>query len=299
MYDARKAENAADILGEDAVEAFEVAFANLSSAYELTAEVYNGGDLDQDLDEKTIVGLSDLFDLFNKSDSFIKVQIEECKLFLDVMKKAKTATYYTAIIQHLDDAAEMVGVIRTKYEGIPEAILLYEALTEAIRDAEDASDAYITAVGAISDDLAFLERQAKIEAACILKAEGDVLGVAGVKEANIALSIHMTAIETLIANSEILVSVVSELESVATFAERRALLAKASEAAIGCEESIDGVAEALEALEGYMSDYLSEVQAMNAAHASAVSKAVDVAGATTSDTGVYKAADIIKNYIGE
>lgn len=299
LYGARKAENANDILGEDAVEAFEVAFANLSSGYELTAGIYNGGDLDPDLNETTVAGLSDLFDIFNKSDSFIKVQIEECKQFLDIMKKAKTATYYTAIIQHLDDAAEMVDVIRTKYEGVPEAILLYKALTEAIKDAEDASDAYITAVGAISDDLSFLEKQAKIEAACILKAEGDVLGVEGVKEANIALSVYMTGIETLIANSELLVSAVSDLENADTFAERRELLAKANAASSNCEVSIDGVSEALEALEGYMSDYLSEVQAMNAAHASAVNKAVDVAGATTSDAGVYKAADIIKNYIGE
>ena len=276
---------------------YEEAFGKLSEGYLICDAVYNGGDIDENLDEATYAELYALFSVYLDNKDSIVEQIEACVVFLDIIKKAQTATYYTAIIEHLAAAEECIDLVREKYQGVPEALAIYNALSEAVKGVENASDAYIKAVEAVVAATTFEAKQAAIEAALALKADGDVVGIAGVKDANIALSREMTAIETIISSSALLKTLVAELENAKTFTERRALLARASVAAANAEASLEGVADAIEKYNSFVEEYNNTISAMNATHAAATEKAVDLAGAASDYAGVYKAADIIKELV--
>ena len=297
---ATEMKNALDIMKESqpGAEEYEAAFESLANGCVICGSVYNDGDIDPDLDESTHTALYSLFSVYLDNKSAVEEEISRCLAFLDIIKKATTATYYTAKLEHLANAESYVSNVRTAYEGVADAILLYNQLKAAVEGAENASEAYINAVNAINDSMSFAEKQAAIEAALALKDEGDVIGIAGVQEANVKLSAEKSAIETLILNSESIKTLVTEIESTSDFAERRALLARAAQAASNCEESLDGVAAAVDKFEELMSDFTSQVQAMNASHSAATVKAAEIAGAASSGAGVYKAADIIKNYLG-
>ncbi|MBR5139741.1 MAG: hypothetical protein IKV16_01675, partial [Clostridia bacterium] len=62
--------------------------------------------------------------------------------------------------------------------------------------------------------------------------------------------------------------------------------------------SVEGIPEAIEDVETFADKYVESVSAKNDAHVAATQIAVDVAGAASGADDVYKAADVIKNYIG-
>ena len=293
-------------------ETYESAFADLSAGYFMADAVYNGGDIDKNLDESTHKLLISLFGVYTDNKDFVLTQIAACEQFLDVMKRANTATYYAAIKAELEEAAKYIGAARTMYPGVPEAIELYEKLTNELADSEKTAQDYIAAVNAILEAKTFEKKQETIENALLLKEAGDVTGIAGVKEANIILSEQMTAIETLVSNSEVLMSVVEELNTATAMIAKRELIKRANQAILNYEQSlkslcgedssadfsIDGILEAIEDIDAFTVKYVESITAKNDAHSAAVQKAVDVAGSMSGAENVYKAADVIKNYIG-
>ena len=124
-----------------------------------------------------------------------------------------------------------------------------------------------------------------------------MLGIAGVKDANIALSIASAEIDSLIKNSENLIIYVAEVRGAATLSERRAILAKAQNAADNSEDTYEGVAEAKAELESLVSAYKADVEAKNASHTVAAKNAADLAGAAAPDEDVYKAGSVIKDFV--
>lgn len=276
---------------------YEEAFAQLAEGYLLADAVYNGGDIDENLDETTHSELSALFSVYTENRESILSQIEICEKFLDIIKKAQIATYYTAIVEQLNEADAIIYSVRDKYKGVTEALEVYESLKAAVEESEKASTAYKAAVNAILVAEGFEAKQKAIETALQLKEKGDVIGIEGVKEANIILSEEMTKIETIISSSDLLKLLVVEIQVETSFAARRELLARAEVAASTAEATLEGVADALEKFNSFKSDYVNTVAAMNSTHNSAIENAADIAGAAASDAGVYKAADIIKNFI--
>ncbi len=284
-------------LAPEVKEAYEEAFGKLSSGYAAADSVYNGGDIDEDLDESTYAVLYSLFEVYtaNKADMLAKVEASEA--FIDIMKKAATATYYTAIVAHITEAESYLGNIRIKYEGTEAAKALYDSLKIAIQSSEAASAEYISAVNAIAEKTTFDEKRAAVELALSLKELGDVLGISGVKNANIALSMASAEIKSLIKNSENLIIYVAEAKGAATLSERRAVLAKAQNAANNSEDTYEGVVGAKAELAGLIEAYEVEVDAMNSSHTAATKSAADLAGAAAPDEDVYKAVSVIKDFV--
>jgi hypothetical protein len=277
--------------------AYEEAFGKLSRGYVAADSVYNGGDIDEYLDESTYAELYSLFEVYVTNKNDIVARIEACETFIDIMKKAATATYYTAIVAHITEAESHLGNIRLKYEGMEAAKALYDSLKVAIESSEAASAEYIASVNAIAEKNTFEEKRAAVELALSLKELGDVLGIAGVKDANIALSIASAEIDSLIKNSENLIIYVAEVRGAATLSERRAILAKAQNAADNSEDTYEGVAEAKAELESLVSAYKADVEAKNASHTVAAKNAADLAGAAAPDEDVYKAGSVIKDFV--
>ena len=290
-------------------EAYEEAFAKLSAGYLQADAVYNNGDIDENLDESTHALLLSLFAVYNNEDNrnFVLDQIAASESFLEVMKRASTATYYTAIKAELENAANYIDSARLKYPGVPEAIELYNTLTEELANSNKAASDYIEAVKAVVAATTFADKQAAIANALLLKETGDVTGIPGVKEANISLSEQMTAVENIISNSDVIKAIVEELANEKSLLAQRQLIARANQAILGYNQSlaalggtlsIDGVPEAIEAIDGYTAKYVESVSAKNDAHAAATEIAVDVAASALGAENAYKAADVIKNYIG-
>lgn len=278
-------------------EAYEEAFGKLSRGYAAADSVYNGGDIDEDLDESTYALLNSLFDVYTSNKADILARIEACEAFIDIMKKASAATYYTAIVAHITEAESHLGNIRLKYEGMEAAKALYDSLKVSIESSEAASAEYISAVNAIAGKTTFEEKRAAVELALSLKELGDVLGISGVKDANITLSIASAEIDSLIKNSENLIIYVAEARGAATLSERRAILAKAQNAANNSEDTYEGVADAKAELATLIEAYRAEVEAMNASHTAAVKNAASLAGAVAPDEDVYKAGSVIKDFV--
>ncbi len=282
-------------------EAYENAFEVLYKGYLLADSVYNGGDIDENLDENTYAELAALFSVYLDNKDSVVAEIALCDQFNDIMKKAKIATYYTAIKEHLATAALIVDEVRTKYVGIEESKALYAALTKVTAENEDASSAYIAAVNEIAKEgfaeKSFIERKADVDAALSLKAEGDVLGIDGVKEANIILSKASAEIDALIGYSESLIHFVDELKATDSLSQRRALIKEAKVAAERSEPTYQGVADAKVELQSLIADFESDVNSANAAHVAATEKAAELAGAVAPDANVYKAASVIKDFV--
>lgn len=291
-------------------EEYESAFADLSAGYLQADAVYNNGDIDENLDESTHAALLASFTIYLENRDFVVGQIAACEAFLDVMKRADTATYYAAIKAELAEAGQYIDAARTKFPGVPEALERYSQLTEQIANSEKAAADYVAAVSAITAAQTFADKQTAIANALALKEAGDVTGIAGVKEANITLSEQMTAVETLITNSDIIKAVVAELETATSLVVKRQLISRANQAIANYEQSlkalagessdlsVEGVPEAIEDVEVFTVKYVESVSAKNDAHVAATEIAVDVAGAVPGAENVYKAADVIKNYIG-
>jgi len=278
-------------------EAYEDAFAELANGYLLADSVYNNGDLDENLDESKYAKLNELFSVYLDNKAFIIEQIEACDKFIEIMKKADTATYYNAKLEFFVEADACVDDVRSKYTGVSEALTSFNALKDYINSAQKNSAAYIEAVEAVKAATTFEEKKAAIEKAVELQATGEIIGIEGVKEASIVLSEEMAKLETVITGSEAIKTLVAAIEKATTFAERRALLAKAAEAADNAELSIEGVAEAVEKYNSFMEEYNAAISSMNETHKEATENAADLASAAVEDADVNKAVYIIKDFV--
>lgn len=292
-YDEQKAlYDAANVIYEDE-------FAKLANAYLAAKEIYNGGDIDENLDEATHSELFSLFSVYTDNEDFIIAETALSDKFISVVKDAEIATYYTSKVERLREAESYLDSIRIKYSTVAEALEKYNQLKADIASQEKAAADYIAAVNEIAKAESFADRKAAVEAATALKAEGDVLGISGVNEANMALSEAAARIETENANSVTLIALVAEIGRVRDFLTRRELLARAQYAADNTDETIEGVTDAKARLAELMEAYIEEVNKMNASHTASSEKAADLIGSAVSDENVYKAVSIIKNFINK
>ncbi len=276
---------------------YEEEFAILANSYIAAKEIYNGGDIDENLDEATHTELFSLFDVYTGNEDFIIRETAKSDKFIETVKNVELATYYTSKVERLAEAESYIEFIRPKYGAVEAALKRYYELKDAIAAQEKAATDYIAAVTEIGNAEDYAERKAAVEAATLLKAEGDVLGISGVNEANMALAEAAARIETEAVNSAALIALASEIGSVRDFLTRRELIAKAQYAADNTDETIEGVAEAKELLASLIEAYVADVNKMNAAHALSSEKAAELMGSAVSYENVYKAASIIKAFV--
>ena len=276
----------------------QVGFAALYAAYNEAVAAYNGGVINRNLDNSTYPGLSAVIALYNIRCAYVEERVALSSEFIAIVNAANASTYYPTIIAQLAKAAPYVvaeaKLIEYDFEGVTEAKATYDALQVKVAALKTASDNYLAAVNAIDVTAAYSALKAAVDAALALEAEGAVLGIPGVTEANIKLAEAEAKVKSLEGNSATLIAAVDQLKAAKTLAERRELIFVASAAQAKAETSINGVAAAKTELASQIAKFDADVAAANAALVAATEGACNVASFVVPTAGMYKSADVIK-----
>ncbi len=283
------------IVAVNAMQAAEpVAFGQLYTAYLDSLACYTKYKVDAvinpDVDNATVTdfklsaedaigyNLSDVVSAYEDLAPIVVTKRDECNTFNNIVTMASIASYYPSLCEILLDADAALAVItdtegyrtdeleyRMDYPGISDSYTLYNSLTASLNTIIEASRDYIASVAEIAGATTLAEKLAAIEAAKALKAEGDNLGVEGVKEANLALTAAEAEVNIAIGNSESLIAVVAKIENASTLAERKALILDAQRYVEGATEEYEGVTAAIAALEAAKTSFVADVTALNQA----------------------------------
>ncbi len=265
-----------------AVERMEVAttFGPLFMAYTEANASYTkyGTDavINPDFDQSTKEGLEDKIASYEAKVDFVLATAAICDDFKRIINEATISSYYSSLIGELEEAAvvrEEFGDYEMDYPGLADSVAIYEELVAAVATSKSAVEAYITAVNAIATKTTFAEMKAAVTAALALKAEGDVLGIEGVVEANIALTNAEARVNFLEASSNTFISLVEQLKAADTLTERRALIHLANASALNAEDTYTGVSAAKGDLATEIAEFEADVAAANAALESATKSA--------------------------
>lgn len=284
-------------------------FGTLYSNYLKAGSVFipdsaNFGTVHESLDPATYpdvagVSLESCIEKYLRIKAFIDPRAYEADEFISLVNSAATAAAYRNTLALFNEAALYLDTdvdnksIEPEYPGVPAAIATYNALREKLAANVAAADAYKTAVNAINIEASYTELKASVEAALALKEAGAVVGIDGVKEANVKLLEAEAKVKALEGNSSTLKAAVNALKNAETLAERRELIFIANKAAAGAEDSISGVTAARAELEAAIAQFNADVAAANTGFFTAVKNAADVTSSTADSSNVYKMADIV------
>jgi len=233
--------------------------------------------INPDMDNASHQQVVEMIAYFESEEATILAKKDECDAFNRVMAEADFASYYNSLVEKLERAKELYPLINTDYEadypGIAEAKALYTNLNAAVEAANTASEAYINAVNAIATKTTFYEKKAAIAAALVLKETGDILGIDGVMEANIALTAAEVDINVKEGNSTTLISLVAQIKEAKTLKEQRKLIHLAKASAEKSEDTYEGVTAAKAELAAAIEAFNADVAAANGALSSATENA--------------------------
>ena len=236
--------------------------------------------INPDLENSTKTGLVDKIGSYESKVDEILATAFTCDEFNRIINEATIASYYTSLTNILAEAATVRAQFddyEMDYPGIAESVAIYEALNAAVTATTNAVDAYIAAVNAIATKTTFADKKAAITAALALKADGDILGVDGVVEANIALTNAEAEINILEGNSTTLISLVKQIKEAETLAEKRALIHLANASAANAEDTYTGVTQAKADLAAAIAAFEADVAAANGALDAAIKSAQAIA----------------------
>lgn len=261
-------------------------FASVYAGYVEATAVYKDGVIHSDVDSNTVPGLVGDIAFYLEEQVRLTKIIEECEGFISAVNRASSAMYYAtmktelAVAElYLDDNIDEY-VVEDEYPGIEEAKTNLIAVRSKVATLEAAAAAYVEAVAEISKQATFTEKRMAVEYAYALKESGNVIGIAGVAEANIALANADNLLEVLEGSSKTLIETVEKLGGTSlTLSERRELIMTAKNAYANAEPTYQGVSEAGNALSSYMQEYAAEVAAINASFSELVCNANTIAGA--------------------
>ena len=189
---------------------------------------------------------------------------DECEYFIDLVNQTSIASYYTILVEKIDLAVAAFENIEPDYEDIAESITVYQSLLAYRESLEAEADAYIAAVDAIADAEGFYAKKDAVKLAAELKVKGDVLGYAGVEEANIAFSAADADVKFRENSSIALINLVAQINETESISERRALLRLADVANANADDEVKGVEVAKAAFVKAVAEFKADVAAANA-----------------------------------
>jgi len=193
------------------------------------------------------------------------------------------------------DADTTAYTVEADYPGVKEASDSIAAIKARLAEMEAGASAYIAAVNDIANKTTFEEKKAAVNNAYTLKEKGDVIGIDGVQEANLALANADATLDVLEGNSKTLINSVAQLaDESLTLAERREQIIIAKGAVDSAEPTYVGVADAKAKLEQYIAAYDAQVSALNSAFSAVVEVANEYASANVNQVKFYKIVEIIK-----
>lgn len=253
-------------------------YAGYVVAYASYTKYHTDAVINPDVDNSSLAELEAAVASYEELAPQVVVKRDECNYYNNCVTKADIASYYPSLCELLLDADVALEVItgqstddfdelqyRMDYPGIADSKKTHEALTASLTTIVEASNAYIAAVNQIANATTLAEKQTAIAAAVALKADGDNLGVEGVKEANLALTAAEAEVNVAVGNSKTLVSIVSKIANATTLSERKALILEAEKYVGGATSEYEGVTAAITALETAKADFEADVVALNQA----------------------------------
>lgn len=258
-------------------------FESLYTNYLEALKVYANGTVHPQLDPATYPGLSAAIDRFNECATYVEERVADCLEFISRVNGAASSPDYLTVVQQLEFTKEYFDTNKNfaldKYAGVVEAVALRQSLIDRVAKNEADAAKYIAAVATINLDASYLQLKSAVDAAMALKADGDITGIDGIKDANIKLAKAEAIVSSLAGHSSTLIEAVNALKTATTLSERRYLIFVANGAKDSAEESISGVTSAKAELATQIAKYDSDVKAMNDLFASIVG---DVTGAMSS-----------------
>lgn len=220
-----------------------------------------------------------------------------CTEFISDVNSANFSQYFTAKNAFLAQATASLEDVQGEYadfDGVAAALELYEAVSADIAAQQAAAKAYMDAVAAIEGKTGD-ELEAAIAAAEALKATGDIQGVPGITDANIALSNAKAEIELVVGRNNRFIALVAAIEDAQSKSEVYDAIFAAKAAAVNADDSFDGVADAKITLEAAVATYNLEVMAANNVFAQVSGNAVSFASSAVNSEAAQRVSNFIKS----
>ena len=183
------------------------------------------------------------------------------------------------MVEKLDLAVAAYANIALDYENMVAYVDLFTELRSRRAGIEAEAAGYIAAVKAIEEAEGFDAKKEAVNNAAKLKVRGDVLGYAGVEEANIIFSTAKADVEFREYSSLSLISLVAEIKATESISARRKLLALAETAYENAEDEYKGVDIAKEVFLAEKEAFKADVAAANASIIAATDAAAAIASA--------------------
>lgn len=276
-------------------------FGGLYTSYTNAASYYNNGVFHTGLDNSTVSGLETDIDEYLEMEEYILARVEETEKFLYYVSLAKSSVNYLSILENLNEAQDYIDdnyetlTVEIEYAGVTDAISDYNSLREKLAANVSDSTVYIAAVAEIDLKADYNTLKAKALAAEKLQAKGAVMGIEGIKEANIKLSEALSIVAAKEGHSATLISAVSSLKEETNLAKRRELILTAKAHVADAEDQISGVSAAKTDLTAAIAEYDADVKAANDAFAGVTKNVCTLSSAAAPNDIVYKVIEIIKN----
>ncbi len=276
-------------------------FADVYKNYNIAKSVYNGGAIHPDVDVSTVSGLEADIEKYLAKESELNVIIEAGDYYVLLVNIASESTFYNTIKASLKSAEDYFTAnsanILDEYPGVAEAKAEVEEIAKKLKALEEASAKYIAAVNEINPKASFQQYKKATAAARALAAEGAVVGIDGVAEANAKLSEYESEINRYEGNSKTLVDAVARLnnkELNLTLKERRELIIIAKTAKDGAHNECSGVTAAKSAIAELEAAYISEVKAANEAFSTVVSNSAALAPSVIGQAKYSAIVELVK-----
>ena len=247
-----------------------------------------------------------ILESYAEVETEMNVIIALCDEFILNVNRADYSQYLSAKQNALASAAEAIEEITasySEYPGIAEAVVRYGELVVSVGDSINAAQAYVAYVNALVESAANMtktELQAAINEALELQKTGNVIGVDGVTEANIALNNMQSDLELTVGYKNQFSNLVSDLLAETNNSAKFDIALEAL-GAIENANKYEGVDSADKAkLDSAIAEYNAKIQALNNGFAQANDVACNTVSASSGngadDANVGRVIALIKKF---
>ena len=225
-------------------------------------------------------GMSAAIETFNALADYISPIEDQALGYINLVNSADYSLYLSAKEQFLNRAGEYLEGIQEDFPGVADAKVLESEIRVYILAKKEAAALYIQSVQAIEGK----SGQALIDAinyAKQLQVEGNVPGVEGVANANIALSNAISVIEISNGYSDKFIELVNAIDGATTPEERFNAILAARAVISKADASKAEVAAAIAKLDQIVNGYNTAVTAVNNENAKVAENAICIATGVT------------------
>ena len=274
-------------LGIDFTENVGIA-ANTENTFGVRFEAYTVA-RDSYFDDLAYPGIVETLALYTDIELEMKAIIDLCDEFILNVNRADYSQYLSAKQNALASASLTLDEITAKYSeypGIENAVERYAQLVVSVSDSVAAAEAYVAFMNnliATASGMSKAELQTAINQALELQKTGNVIGVDGVTEANIALNNMQSDLELTVGYKNQFTNLVTELLAEKDSAAKFDIMIEAL-GAIENANKYEGVDSADKTkLDSVIAEYNAKIQALNTGFAKANDVACNTVAASSGN----------------